>query len=365
MAGGGVLTLKNMKKIAAVLCILGVLLGASGCGKLQISREIAKVNGRIVTKAEYLYYLENVKQQMLQKSGTQDTTGFWDAEIDGEKASEAAKKKALEEMLRVEIACVKAEEKGLSASADEIKQIRATVKSTDKNTKTQITSLKNKTGLSDDQLIALLTKTSLANAFASDVNQNDPEALVPTEQEIAEAYERDYVHVKHILIKSEADSTDTTAADSGDADASASAEPTATPDPEAVKAERKALAAEVLEKAKAGQDFDALVKEYGEDPGMEQSPDGYTFTKGTMAAEFETASFALKVGEISDLVETSFGWHIIKKYDLPKSGDDYDNAMQTIKSTLSQDKYNALVDSYKSDMTIDIRQNVVDGIKVK
>lgn len=363
MVGGGVLTLKKMKKMAAVVCILGVLLGASGCGKLQISREIATVNGRMVTKAEYLYYLENVKQQMLQNSGTQDETGFWDAEIDGEKASEAAKKKALEEMLRVEIACIKAEEKGLSVSADETKQIRATVKSTDKETKSQVTELKNLTGLTDDRLMSLLEKTALANAFASDVNQNDPEALVPTEEEIAEAYARDYVHVKHILIQSEAEA-DADAAIADDA-ADEEAEPTATPDPEAAKAERKALAEDVLAKAKAGQDFDALVKEYGEDPGMESSPDGYTFTKGSMVAEFETASFALQIGEISDLVETTYGWHIIKKYDLPQSGDDYNNAVQSITSSLSQDKYNALVDSYKSDMTIEIRQGVVDGIKVK
>ncbi len=357
--------MKKMKKIAAVICILGVILGASGCGKLQISREIAKVNGRVVTKAEYLYYLENVKQQMLQQSGTQDTTGFWDAEIDGEKASEAAKKKALEEMLRVEIACVKAEEKGLTVSEEETKQIRATVKATDKETKAQVTALKEQTGLSDDQLISLLTKTALANAFASDVNTNNPDALVPTEAEIAEAYARDYVHVKHILIQSEA--TDEAAADvaTDDTAAAETAEPTATPDPEAAKAERKALATEVLEKAKAGQDFDALVKEYGEDPGMEQSPDGYTFTKGSMVAEFEAASYALQVGEISDLVETTYGWHIIKKYDLPQSGDDYDQAISSIKSTLSQDKYNALVDGYKSEMTIEVRQGVVDGVKVK
>ncbi|MGN1059865.1 MAG: peptidylprolyl isomerase, partial [Clostridia bacterium] len=343
----------------------------AGCGKLQISREIAKVNGRVVTKAEYLYYLENVKQQMLSESGTQDTEGFWDAEIDGEKASEAAKKKALEEMLRVEIACIKAEEKGLTVPSEDQKQIRAMVKSTDRNQKAQVDALQEATGLSDDQLINLLNKTSLANAFASDINANDPDSLTPTDEEIAAAYQQKYVHVKHILIGN-TDESANGAADGVQAPASPDAEATEAPSEEdaaaaaeAYKAEQKAKAAEVLEKAKAGADFDALVKEYGEDPGMESSPDGYTFTKGSMVAEFEDAAFALGVGEISDLVETTYGWHIIKKYELPTAGDDYDKAVQSIKGELSQDKYNALIDSYKSDMTIEIRQGVVDGIKVK
>lgn len=355
----GVLILKTMKKIIVLACVCCLALSFAGCGKLQISREIATVNGRVATKAEFMYYLENVKQQMLAESGTTDTESFWDAEIDGVKAGEAAKNRALEEMLRVEIACIKAEEKGLAASAEEIKQYRAMVKSTDSQQKAQIDAIQDATGLSDQQLIDLLAKTALANAFASDINVNNPESLAPTEEEVAAAYQKEYVRVKHILIsntKEEAAEAETT-----EGEATLTEEEKA----EAVKAEKLALATEVLEKAKAGRNFDALIAEYGEDPGTEGSPEGYTFTKGEMVAEFEKASFALAVGEISDLVESSYGWHIIKKFALPTSGEDYDNATQTIKADLSQDKYNALVDSYKSEMTIEIHQNVVNGVKVK
>lgn len=79
------------------------------------------------------------------------------------------------------------------------------------------------------------------------------------------------------------------------------------------KAEKLAYAKQVLSKVKAGGDFETLVKEYGEDPGMEANPDGYLFTKGEMVAEFETAAFALKVGKVSNLVETAYGYHIIKR----------------------------------------------------
>ena len=73
----------------------------------------------------------------------------------------------------------------------------------------------------------------------------------------------------------------------------------------------KATAEEVLKKAKAGEDFDALMKEYNEDPGETES--GYTFGKGEMVKEFENAAFALKYNEISDIVETQYGYHIIKR----------------------------------------------------
>jgi len=346
--------LTKMKRMAALTCVLCLLLSLTGCGKLQISREIAKVNGRIVTKAEYMYYLENVKQQMLSESGATDAENFWEAEIDGEKASEAAKKKALEEMLRVEMACIKAEEKGLTVSEDELKQIRATVKATDSASKAQVDSVKEMTGLSDDGLISVFTKTALASAYATDLNQNDPEALTPSKEEIAAAYEQEYVHVKHILISN---TENTTATDEAEGEAT-------TMPAEEYTAQQKELAESVLQKAKAGEDFDRLVQTYGEDPGMESTPEGYTFTKGQMVAAFESASYALEVGAISDLVETEYGWHIIKRYKLPTSGTSYDEAVQTLTSSLAQDKYNAILDSYKSEMTIEIHQNVIDGVKV-
>ncbi len=79
----------------------------------------------------------------------------------------------------------------------------------------------------------------------------------------------------------------------------------------------KSKAESVLKKALKGEDFDALVKTYGQDPGMINSPEGYVFTYGEMVQEFETAAFSLKEGEISGLVETAYGYHIIKKLPLP------------------------------------------------
>ena len=73
----------------------------------------------------------------------------------------------------------------------------------------------------------------------------------------------------------------------------------------------KATAEEVWAKAKAGEDFATLIAEYNEDPGATEA--GYTFGPGEMVKEFEEASFALECGEISDVVKTEYGYHVIKR----------------------------------------------------
>jgi len=73
------------------------------------------------------------------------------------------------------------------------------------------------------------------------------------------------------------------------------------------------LANELLLRAHAGEDFDMLIREYGQDPGMMTSPNGYTFTEGVMVDVFYEATKTLAIGEISDLVPSFFGYHIIKR----------------------------------------------------
>lgn len=94
---------------------------------------------------------------------------------------------------------------------------------------------------------------------------------------------------------------------------------------EATVAQKKATADDLLAQLRAAEDpialFDDLMNEHSEDTGLESNPDGYTTQKGEMVAPFEEAALALKAGEISDVVESDFGYHIILR--LPMDPDDF------------------------------------------
>ncbi|MBN2221102.1 MAG: peptidylprolyl isomerase [Vallitaleaceae bacterium] len=120
-------------------------------------------------------------------------------------------------------------------------------------------------------------------------------AADPTYTAIMEAgYDHYYdsVRARHILIKTVDDSYQAL--------------------PEEQLTAAKAKADDLLARAKAGEDFATLATENTEDPGSVETGGEYTFGRGEMVAEFENAAFNMEVGEISDLVETVYGYHIIK-----------------------------------------------------
>ncbi len=96
------------------------------------------------------------------------------------------------------------------------------------------------------------------------------------------------------------------------------------------------LAKVIIEKIKNGEDFDALIKEYGKDPGAENYPEGYIFAKGEMVEEFEKAAFSLEEGEVSSVVESPYGYHIIKRETLPEMP-------EYIKDLMVQNKANEIL----------------------
>ncbi len=81
------------------------------------------------------------------------------------------------------------------------------------------------------------------------------------------------------------------------------------------KAARKKQAEDLLKRARGGEDFAKLAKQYSDDPGSKDEGGEYTFPRGKMVAAFEEAAFALNTNQVSDIVTTPFGYHIIKLYE--------------------------------------------------
>ena len=161
-----------------------------------------------------------------------------------------------------------------------------------------------------------------------------------TDDEKRDYFRNHYLRAKHVLISIDDDTDDAAA---------------------------KAKAEEVLEKAKNGEDFDALIEEYGEDPGMAGNPDGYVFTDGTMVQEFEDGTKSIEPGEFT-LVKTSYGYHVIQRLDLEESTEYFARAYNDIvdeidavaKNGLFEDKLEEWVKEYN--ITITKNDEVIDEL---
>lgn len=104
----------------------------------------------------------------------------------------------------------------------------------------------------------------------------------------------------------------------------------------------KTKASTVLRRANSGASFDKLIEEYGQDPGMEASPEGYVFTFGEMVEPFEKAAFALGENKISDIVETDYGYHIIKRLPLPEMDE---SVFESVKSAYVNEMFNYILEN--------------------
>ncbi|MEJ2726688.1 MAG: peptidylprolyl isomerase [Deltaproteobacteria bacterium] len=91
----------------------------------------------------------------------------------------------------------------------------------------------------------------------------------------------------------------------------------------------------IRERLEQGEDFAALAKEFSQCPSAARGGDLGYFSKGKMVKAFEEAAFALKVGELSGIVETEFGFHLIKVTDKKSEGmKTYDESKDNIRKYL-------------------------------
>jgi peptidyl-prolyl cis-trans isomerase SurA len=119
------------------------------------------------------------------------------------------------------------------------------------------------------------------------------------------------------------------------------------PDTLSAKAKADSLHKRILE----GEDFANLAMEYSEDPGSKDSGgDLGFFERRMMVKEFDETAFNLDIGEVSDIVQTNFGFHIIKLTDkraYPSFEEERENLKKTYQNTRHQTVYNNFIEELK------------------
>lgn len=118
--------------------------------------------------------------------------------------------------------------------------------------------------------------------------------------------------------------------------------------------EVKNKAQNILEQAKSGVDFSYLAKTYSDDTSAQNGGDLGFFMKGQMVEPFEKAAYGLKVGEITtDLVETDYGYHIIKKTD--EKYEDFDTVKEELAYTLEYEKQHEKLDELIKKYNVNVK----------
>jgi len=168
--------------------------------------------------------------------------------------------------------------------------------------------------------ILLQQSRLLAEAYAQEnLNPEKNPGMKATDAEIdayLKAHLEDPVHARHILITA------------GKAESPNAPSPVPS---ESDKAQARTKAEQVLKRARAGEDFAALAKQFSSDPGSkDKGGDLGWFAAGQMVPEFDKAAFALQPGQISDIVESQFGFHIIKVEERRMGEKDRNQARETI-----------------------------------
>lgn len=122
-------------------------------------------------------------------------------------------------------------------------------------------------------------------------------------------------------------------------------------------------AEKVRERALAGEDFAKLVQEFTEDRAVKDTKGEYTFSRGDrFSEEFKSASFSLTPGQVSDVVSTPFGYHVIKLLErIPASKIEFDKAAKDIKDFLVQQRMQQAMPEYFARLRKEAGVEVLDA----
>ena len=118
-------------------------------------------------------------------------------------------------------------------------------------------------------------------------------------------------------------------------------------EPKADKDRKRAKLVEIKKQLKGGADFGELAKQYSDCPSKERGGDLGFFPRGQMVKAFDQAAFKMMPGDISDIVETEFGYHLIKLEEKkPAKTVSFDEAKAKITAYLTQEKITANIEAF-------------------
>ena len=277
--------------------------------------EIFRIEKTSCIMPEIMLYLTNTKNQYEATYGEK----IWEASYDGETLEDNIKETVLARIARIKALNLLAAERGVSLSEEEKNKV---TKAADIYFESLTDKEKEILEVNKELILQMYEEYALAEKIydfiISDINPeiSDDEARTIT--------------IQHIFVKTY----------------SVNEQGEQVPFTEEQKDKAYKKVYEAFKRARNDEDFESLIAEYSEDKNST-----YSFGKGNIDADFEEAAFNLGTNEISNIVETVYGYHIIKKI---SSGitDSFDGLKEAIKNQLLSEQYAAYVSALRESAEI-------------
>lgn len=299
---------KLVQRLAAMVAMTAVVLGATigGVSSMMIhykplnegAETVLTVNGDAVAADEYSGYMLYNMQYYASMYAQMGLTDLWSNEDMAKSLGASMPQAAEQQAIYARVVLQKFNELGLKLGYDEQKEMASIRRNSIANTsKDAYLNQIAQFGFSDQSYQNFMYISQCYQAL-NDYYFGENGVNAPSDEDIQKYYEDNYITAKHILI--------------------ATVDP-ASGETKRTDEEAKKEAQSILDRINAGEDFDTLMNQYSEDTGLSNNPNGYTFTEGQMVTEFYDGAKALAEDEVSELVKSSYGYHIIKRVKLDDS----------------------------------------------
>jgi len=322
--GDELMRLLKLKKIVTI-CIVVFLLPilVIGCAKTEgiTENDVAIVNGIRISLDDFnknlalriMDYEKQFGEDILEKT-----------DESGQTLLEIVKQQIVDKLVLDEILLQEAKKLDISISDERIEEAFASfVEFKDKDE--QLAEDLNKHGIDDDFIKRQLQRDFVIEQYTLQFIENteitDEEARTFYDGNL-EYFNTEEVRASHILVNDEI------------------------------------LAKELRDRIEKGEDFKELAMEYSECPSAEKGGDLGFFGRGSMVAEFEDAAFLLEVDEISEPINTVFGYHIIFLEDKISETSGFDEVKQSIVTHLKRVEFQKHAEELKDNSEIILNENI-------
>ncbi|MBF8983633.1 peptidylprolyl isomerase [Lutibacter sp. B2] len=319
--------LKKRTKNIFIMLLLVLAVFTTGCQgqEVQVAKAdmVAKIDKKVITVENYNKQLAIFKKNYESQYGDK----IWSVDVGGKTFLSAVKENVLEKLITDEVIISYLQNKKVTIDEKEVEKQYTVYQENIKNQeefKKFLEENKIDEASIKEQIRTELYVKKFQDEVIKELDLTDEKIKKYYDEHISD-YNIEQVKASHILLKEEEKAKD------------------------------------ILTKVKAGEDFAKLAKEFSEDKGSgQQGGDLGYFQRGMMVPEFEEVAFSLENGQISDLVKSQFGYHIIKVIDKKVEVKEFEEVKDQIKETIMQETMMKKIEETKATFKI---EKFIENIK--